>query len=101
VYIDRNKFLVKSGKIPELKDLIKEWREKFPFPKAKSVRYSHSQYTGSQAGSFIFEVEFENLADLEAGWDQWNAMAKDMEPFLEKWDDIIEKQTSSELWKVF
>lgn len=101
MYVDRNKYSIKPGKLSELMDLLKEWREKFPIPLAKSVRYSHSQFTGSQAGSFVFEVEFETLADLEAGWEQWENMGQEMEPFIKKWNELIERQTSSELWKVF
>ncbi|MDX1416173.1 MAG: hypothetical protein R3293_18390 [Candidatus Promineifilaceae bacterium] len=99
MFVERQVVLCKRGRYQELEDLVAEWAKKFAFPRAKAFRHYFS-YIGQQGRAFCFEAEFETLDDLQKGWEEWDDMAEDMAPFLEKWRDLIEESISSELWRV-
>ena len=99
MYVERNSVRFKFGKHRELSDLIAQWRQKYPFPNAQNSRF-YMGYLGTPVQIFVWEWEFENLAALEEGNKQWDAMREEMAPLFERWEALIEEPVKSELWEL-
>ena len=87
MFVERHSVLCKRGHYQELENLLEEWAEKFQFPHAKAMRHYFS-YIGQEGNAVCLELEFDTLADLQKGWEEWNAMAEEMTPYLEKYVTI-------------
>jgi hypothetical protein len=61
--------------------------KEFKFPRAKMRHYF--TYVGQNYHAFCFEWEFESLDDLQKGWEEWDEMAEEMVPYLEKCQELV------------
>jgi hypothetical protein len=98
--IQRIYLATKIGKMSDMRGLMVEWREAYPFPAAKSARYFRDDI-GAAPNTVIVDLEFESLADLEKGWDTWNEKAEEMADYFSRMDAMLREPLRSELWYDF
>ena len=98
MFVERQTVLCKKGRYLELQELLGNWSKEFKFPRAKMRHYF--TYVGQPYRAICFELEFESLDDLQKGWEEWEGMAGEMEPFLEKFHELVDEHLGTELWRV-
>jgi hypothetical protein len=100
--VQRYTVQVKPGRTEELVDLMlshaaareAEGRDFHAF------RISTPSLSGQPGNRLMFELEFEDLAEFQAWWDEWFALPTSP-PYLEKWNALIERGTdTNEIWNL-
>ena len=99
MFVERQTVLCKKGRYRELQELLENWSKDFKFPRANKMRH-YFTYVGQPYRAFCFELEFESLDDLQKGWEEWDEMAEEMEPYLEKFKELVDEHLDTELWRV-
>jgi hypothetical protein len=92
--VERRTFKAKLGKLLDVADMAKAQRDKV----GGSGRICTS-FVGGAVNRVILEWEFENEAAREQFWEEWSARPE-TPAFMEKFNQLIENDGSSELLKV-
>lgn len=89
--VNRRTFIAGRGKLAEVVELLKAAAQDAP----QTYRIYASYY-----GTFdraVLEVEFADLATMEAAWAEFDARPE-TEGFLVRWDSITEAGGTNEVW---
>lgn len=89
--VNRRTFIAAKGHFEEAAALLHQGAQGSPFP----TRVYRSQY-----GPFdmvALEVEFDNLAQMDAAWREWEA-APAMQELLAKWFTVTVPGGANEVW---
>ena len=86
--------LKRDADIEEVLKIAREVANLFAHP--GKIRY-YSANIGPPANTFVWEIEFENLAEQERFWAAW-LETEEVPPLLEKWYKVVEEDIKSELW---
>ena len=88
--VNRRTFIAGRGHVQEVVDMLKgEANYRFPY------RIYSSHY-----GAFdrvVLEIQFEDVAQMEAGWAEWYASDASKE-FTTRWVEITESGGTNEVW---
>jgi hypothetical protein len=92
--VQRGTFRIKPGRMDEAAALVLAEGEKHP-PRAFRV---YTPHTGP-VGILAMEWEFENLAEYERYWAEWDAKPETA-AFSEKWNELREAGGTLEIWNL-
>ncbi|NNE56352.1 MAG: hypothetical protein HKN32_10045 [Flavobacteriales bacterium] len=98
MFVERQTVLCKKGRYRELQKLLREWSAEFRFPRAKKRYYF--TYVGQDHHAICIELEFKSLDELQKAWEEWEEMAEEMAPYLEKYEALVDEHLATELWRV-
>lgn len=99
MFIDRRTFRVKPGCMPEMVELCKTQIAPFYEDRkgAGSLRFLVNKVAAFD--TWVFESEWNSLAEWEAYWTDWRAKPESAE-FLRKLAELLESGGEHQLWTV-
>lgn len=93
MFAHRLTFRVKTGRMPEVVDMIKGEIAKSDTPSRVYQSYI------SPSNLVIQDLEFESLGALQAYWAEWFAKPETA-AFLQKWNELVEGAVTNEVWQI-
>jgi quinol monooxygenase YgiN len=99
MFIDRRTFRIRPGRMPEMIELAKAQIEPFLELRkgAGSLRYLVNKV--ATFDTFVFESEWNSLAEWEAYWEEWRSRPETAE-FGRKLAELLESGGEHQLWTV-
>ena len=91
--VHRHIIQVKPGRGPEVIEMLKAEDERTGYTDKTRIYTSNI----GPVHTMIYEIEFENLSELEESWTEWWSLPE-TPAFMEKWNELIETGGSSETW---
>ena len=85
----------KPGQENALVEMIKEGFAMHPAPHGRRI---FTPDIGAN-NRVVIDIEFENLAEYEAYWEEWNSKPE-LPAFAERWLKLVESGGGSETWNV-
>lgn len=82
-----------AGKLPEAIALLQAERERAKFPHAVRMYIAKSEVSDMSIG----EYEFENIAEMEQFWSNWEAQPE-AQAFLQQYKQLTEPGTIGEIF---
>jgi len=93
MFVQRLTYRVEAGYVEEALEMIKGEIAKGDTPTRVYQSYI------SPGDMIVQDLEFENLADLQAFWTEWFSQP-DTTKFMQRWSEIVESLVTNEVWRI-
>jgi len=94
--VHRVTFELKMGADQKAIEMLKEAQTMIKAP--HGVRIFNS-YIGGTGSVVVYDLEFENVAELEAFWAEWFALPG-TPAFMERWHELLATNSSNSVFRV-
>ena len=93
--VHRQILLIKAGYMEKAIQMLQDARQNIQ-PKTMRI---YKGNIGPQDNTLVFEIEFENLTDLDQFWAEWFALPE-TGAFLEKWNTLGKPGAVNQVWNL-